>query len=68
MCSILIYGATKNVYNDFLPVAEEMVKSLNSGNILSPDDESALATDNSSKLPPLTESRLTEPDAKLFLI
>jgi hypothetical protein len=52
----LIYGASKNLFDDFLPVAEEMIRSFNSGNILSTDDESALATDESPELPPLNES------------
>src|ERR687897_868288 len=50
---ILIYGASKNLYDDFLPVAEEMIKSFNSGNILSTEDETALTTQESPELPPL---------------
>jgi hypothetical protein len=56
---ILIYGATKNLFDDFLPVAEEMIASFNSGNILSPDDESNLASDNIPDLPPLSNSNST---------
>lgn len=53
---ILIYGASKNLYDDFLPVAEEMIKSFNSGNILSTEDETALTTEESPELPPLNQS------------
>lgn len=53
---ILIYGATKNLFDDFLPVAEEMIKSFNSDNILSPDNESNLADDDIPELPPLSNS------------
>jgi hypothetical protein len=52
----LIYGASKNLFDDFLPVAEEMIGSFDSGNILFPEDESALATDESPELPPLSET------------
>jgi hypothetical protein len=51
---ILIYGASKNLFDDFLPVAEEMIKSFNSDNILSPEDESNLAADDIPELPPLS--------------
>jgi hypothetical protein len=56
---ILIYGATKNLFDDFLPVAEEMIKSFNSDNILSLDDESNLADDDIPELPPLSNSSST---------
>lgn len=52
----LIYGASKNLFDDFLPVAEEMIRSFNSGNILSTDEESALSPDELPELPPLNES------------
>ena len=52
----MVYGATKNLFDHFLPVAEEMIKSFNSGNILSSPDESTSETDDSPELPPLTES------------
>lgn len=51
-----IYGATKNLFDDFLPVAEEMIKSFESGNILLPDGESELATDELPELPPLSDA------------
>jgi hypothetical protein len=52
----MIYGATKNLFDDFLPVAEEMIGSFNSGNILLPDDESDFAADEIPELPPLSET------------
>jgi len=54
---VIYYGATKNLFDDFLPVVEEMVKSFTvTGSILSSDDESTLGTDDSPELPPLTQS------------
>lgn len=51
-----IYGATKNIFDDFLPVAEEMIRSFDSDNILFPEDESEVATDEAPELPPLSET------------
>ncbi|HEY7757374.1 MAG TPA: hypothetical protein VIA08_04000 [Nitrososphaeraceae archaeon] len=51
-----IYGASKNLFDDFLPVAEEMIKSFDSGNILLPDGEPELATEELPALPPLSEA------------
>jgi hypothetical protein len=52
---MFIYGTTKNLFDDFLPVAEEMIKSFESGNILFPEDESDIA-DDFPELPPLSET------------
>lgn len=54
---IIGYTATKDLYDDFLPVVEEMVKSFSvTGSIQSTDDESTSGTDDSPELPPLTQS------------
>lgn len=54
---VMEYKATKDVFDDFLPVVEEMVKSFNvTGDILSSGEESIGGTDDSPDLPPLTES------------
>lgn len=54
---VIYYTASKDLFDDFLPVIEEMVKSFTiTGNILSTDDESALRTEDSPELPPLTPS------------
>lgn len=56
---VIYYSATKNAFDDFLPVAEEMVKSFTvTGNILSSSgDESGLeGSGESPALPPLTNS------------
>lgn len=56
---MLIYGASKNLYDDFLPVAEGMIKSFNSGNILSPDTaggQSSEGTSDSPQLPPVVQA------------
>ena len=51
------YYATKDLYDIFLPVAKEMINSLNfTGTVPSPDGESPSTTDESPELPPLTES------------
>lgn len=58
---LVYYSATKNVFDDFLPVAEEMVKSFTvTGNILSAGDESSLeGTEDSPALPPLPNSSIS---------
>jgi len=54
---LIAYIATKDSFDDFLPVAQEMIKSFNvTGTVLSSDDESTSATGDSPELPPLTES------------
>ncbi len=56
---MLIYGASKNLFDDYLPVAEEMIKSFNSGNILDPDTsggQSSQGTSDSPELPPLVQA------------
>ena len=54
---VIYYGATKKIFDDFLPVVGEMVRSFNvTGDILSSGEESIEGTDNSPDLPPLTES------------
>lgn len=51
------YTATKGLFDDFLPVAEEMVKSFSvTGDIMSTGEESAEGANDSPDLPPLTES------------
>lgn len=54
----IYYSATKNMFDDFLPVAEEMAKSFTvTGNIPSSASDSSLeGTDESPALPPLTNS------------
>jgi hypothetical protein len=64
----LIYGASKNLYDDFLPVAEEMIKSFNSGNILSPGDESASGIQDSSNVPQQVTWKIFEEKNGLFTI
>lgn len=58
---LVYYSATKNVFDDFLPVAEEMVKSFTvTGNILSSGEESNLeGTEDSPALPPLPNSSIS---------
>jgi len=55
---IIGYTATKDLFDDFLPVVEEMVKSFTvTGSVLSSDDESTQeGTDESPELPPLSQS------------
>lgn len=54
---VIGYIATKDLFDDLLPVAQEMIKSFNvSGNVLSSEGESTSATGDSPELPPLTES------------
>jgi hypothetical protein len=54
---IVYYVASKDLFDDFLPVVEEMVGSFSvTGNILSSDRESARGTGDSPELPPLTQS------------
>ena len=54
---VIYYIATKNLFDDFLPVIEEMIGSFSvTGNILFSDDESTFGTNESPNLPPLTES------------
>jgi hypothetical protein len=54
---VIYYGATKKIFDDFLPVVGEMVRSFNvTGDILSSGEESIEGTDDSPDLPPLTES------------
>lgn len=54
---IIGYTATKGLFDDFLPVAEEMVKSFSvTGDILSTEEESAEGVNDSPDLPPLKES------------
>lgn len=58
---VMEYKATKDLFDDFLPVVEEMVKSFNvTGDILSSGEESFEETDDSPGLPPLTESPTIE--------
>lgn len=58
---VIYYSATKNMFDDFLPVAEEMVKSFTvTGNVLSLGDESNLeGTEDSPALPPLSNSSMS---------
>ncbi|MGE5685806.1 MAG: hypothetical protein ACM3ZS_11815 [Nitrososphaerota archaeon] len=54
---VMAYIATKGLFDDFLPVAEEMVKSFSvTGDILSTGEESAEGANDSPNLPPLKES------------
>ena len=54
---LIYYTATKDLFDDFLPVVEEMVKSFSvTGDILSTGEESAEGANDSPDLPPLTES------------
>jgi len=54
---IMEYYVTKDLYDDFLPVVEEMVKSFSvTGSIPSLDGELNSGTDESPELPPLIES------------
>ena len=56
---VMSYSASKNLYDDYLPVAEQMIKSFNSGNILSPDDsggQSSEGTSDSPQLPPVVQA------------
>jgi hypothetical protein len=54
---VIGYIATKDSFDDLLPVAQEMIKSFNvTGSVLPSEDESASTTGNSPELPPLTES------------
>jgi hypothetical protein len=54
---IMEYKATKDVFDDFLPVVEEMVKSFDvTGDILSSGEEFTEGTDAPPELPPLTDS------------
>lgn len=56
---VMSYSASKNLYDDYLPVAEQMIKSFNSGNILSPDDsggQSSQGTSDSPELPPIEQA------------
>ena len=54
---VISYIATRNLFDDLLPVAQEMIKSFNvTGNILSSDGEPTSTTDESPDLPPLTGS------------
>lgn len=54
---IIGYIATKGLFDDFLPVAEEMVKSFKvTADILSSEGESIQGSDDSPELPPLTQS------------
>jgi hypothetical protein len=54
---IIYYGATKKIFDDFLPVVGEMITSFSvTGDILSSGDESIEGTDDSLELPPLTET------------
>jgi len=53
---VMAYIANKGLFDDFLPVVEEMVKSFSvTGDILSTGEES-LGVNDSPDLPPLTES------------
>ena len=53
----MYYGATKKIFDDFLPVVEEMVGSFNViGDILSSEGESIQGSGDSPELPPLTQS------------
>jgi len=54
---VISYIATKGLFDDFIPVAEEMVKSFSvTGDILSTGEESVEGANESPDLPPLTES------------
>jgi hypothetical protein len=54
---VIGYIATKDSFDDLLPVAQEMIKSFNvTGSVLSSEGESTSATGDSPELPPLTES------------
>jgi len=54
---VIAYIATKGLFDDFLPVAEEMVKSFSvTGDILSTGEESAEGANDSPNLPPIKES------------
>lgn len=53
----VIYTAPKKVFDDFLPVAEEMIKSLNvTGTTPSSAGDSIQGSDGSPQLPPITDS------------
>lgn len=54
---IIGYTATKDLFDDFLPVAEEMIKSFNvTGSVLSSGGEPIQGSNDSPELPPLTQS------------
>jgi len=54
---VIGYVATKNLFDELLPVAQEMIKSFSvTGNILSSEGEPTSTTGDSPDLPPLTES------------
>jgi len=54
---VIYYGATKKIFDEFLPVVGEMVTSFSvTGDILSNGEESAEGANDSPDLPPLTES------------
>ena len=54
---IIGYTATKDLFDDFLPVAEDMIKSFNvTGSVLSSGGESIQGSNDSPELPPLTQS------------
>jgi len=54
---ILIYTAPKKIFDNFLPVVEEMIKSFNvTSSIPSSEGKSTQGTSDSPELPPLTQS------------
>jgi len=54
---VMAYIATKGLFDDFIPVVEEMVKSFSvTGDILSIGEESVEGANESPDLPPLKES------------
>ena len=54
---VIYFGATKKIFDDFVPVVGEMVTSFSvTGDILSSGEESIEGTDDSLELPPLTET------------